>query len=307
MCDVIKTALTLVFDAQYPDASTSRQIAEAVAHPDRNNYFRSGPHACFSIAGYDTNVCWRAGSRYDVYLWHFFRVALFHALAYFKYFMPYQKYIVSENLELEEHRSGRHSYRKVILAFSIDENVNAPDSSDQDRDPDYDAKGDQEIEEDQQATVLPNAADENTEAENEEPIAEEEDSTLVVSLRADGSSTLHQPQHYRQITQIVEFGRDATESEQLGALVHHLIPLLDLSQLEVLAARATSHINVLRERAAEQALTDEWARNRGIRRKRKQTAVRANCSSSASRFRFNTTSFSSSEGDEGDEDEEEGE
>ncbi len=145
-------------------------------------------------------------------------------------------------MEQEEFTSGRHFYRKVVLAFSIDESADRPESSDEKPDPDYDAKRDHDDEEDHQATVVPNAGSEIIDTESIGGNEEEEETTLTITLDADGTSTMYQPLGFTRITQVVEAGRILTESEQLGELVHHVMPLLDLSQIEIVAAREISHV-----------------------------------------------------------------
>jgi hypothetical protein len=325
----ILRALNILFDAHHPDRGSLRECLSA---PVRNDVRQSIAHATFSMRGNKhTNVCWKVGSEYDCLLAHFFRAILFHYLSFMKEYTTVQKYYVKHNLTLQTFRDEITGfwYRKVVFQFSLGAHpLDRADNSDDEIPEEYlhqgsgseDEKEEKEEKEEKDErdeeqverfrrrffNTTSFSSDEQEEEENEERTAEEEDSTLVVTLRADGSSTLHQPLHYRRITQIVEAGRIIAESEQLGALVHHLMPLLNLSQLEVLAARATSHVNVLRERAAERERIDTWARNRPTL-KRKQTAVRGNCSSSAPTFKFRTTmSFSSeSEGNEGDEGEEE--
>ena len=84
---------------------------------------------------------------------------------------------------------------------------------------------------------------------------------------------MDRPEGFTRITQITERGRDLTESEQLEELVLHVVPFLDLNQMERLASGVARHVSELRE----------------------QAVVRAQHNSNF----FNTTSFSSgSEGEE---------
>ena len=139
MCLVIKEALTLLFDAQVPDASTPTEILETLRHNDRDDIHCGGAHACFSIAGNDSNVCWKPRTVYDDYLCHFFRTALYHALAFLKYYMPHQRYRISENLAMEEAKVGDLHYNKVVLSFAIEdhseEHENSSDSEEDEPDP----------------------------------------------------------------------------------------------------------------------------------------------------------------------------
>jgi hypothetical protein len=142
MCLVIKEALTLLFDAQVPDASTPAEILATLRHNDRDDIHCGGAHACFSIAGNDSNVCWKPRTVYDDYLCHFFRTALYHALAFLKYYMPHQRYRISENLVMEEAKVGDLHYNKVVLSFAIeDHSEDHENSSDSEEDePDPEAK-----------------------------------------------------------------------------------------------------------------------------------------------------------------------
>jgi hypothetical protein len=257
MCSVIKEALTYVFDARRPDASTPAEILATLEHDDRDDIYCGGAHACFSIADNDTNVCWKPRSLYDDYLCHFFRTALHHALAFLKHYMPYQKYYVSENMVMEEVKNADLHYNKVMIAFGIEAHPaghNESSDEDDDSEPETEAKRD----------------------------------------RVDCKIT----------DTVIEVSND----EQLEAIVRNVMPLLSISQLEVLAASAMRCINELsdheaaleeRERAAEIESTITRARNRGMRKRRVADIT--------PRPFFSTMSFSSSEEEEGDEDEEEGE
>ena len=262
MCSVIKEALTYLFDAQIPDAITPAEVRATLRHNDRDDIYCGGAHACFSIAGNDTNVCWKPLTLYDDYLCHFFRTALHHALAFLKHYMPHQKYYVSENIVMEEVKIADLHYNKVVLAFGIE--------------------------------VHP--------ADHEESSDEDEDSEPDPEAKRDnvGSSI---------DCKITDTAIEVSSDEQLEALVQNVMPLLTLSQLEVLAASAMSHINELRERAVAREL-----RERAAARERAEMSVRRRsprkrrlADISTEPFRFSTSlNFSSdSEGDEGDEDEEE--
>ncbi len=45
MCSVIKDALTLLFDAHVPDATTPAEVLVALRHPNRDNIYCGGAHA----------------------------------------------------------------------------------------------------------------------------------------------------------------------------------------------------------------------------------------------------------------------
>ena len=292
MCGVIKDALTLVFDAHVPDATTPSEVLVALRHPDRDDIYCGGAHACFSIAGDDTNVCWRSHTQYDDYFCHFFRTALHHALAFFKRYMPRQRYYVSENMQIDEIKIGDLNCCKVELAFGIDVH---PADHEESSDDDEESESDHEVKRD----IVGSCADCKI-TDTASVMSSEDDeqiTTLTITHAADGTTTTHNPEGFTRITQVVERGRNLTQSEQLGALVQHVIPLLNLSQLEDLAARATSRVNVLRARAAERERAEMRARSRSPRKRRLADIT--------SGFRFSTSFSSGSEGEEGDEDEEE--
>ena len=268
MCSVIKQAITLVFDAQYPDATSQREIARIAAHPDRDNIYCAGAHACFSIADNDTNVCWLSGTVYDDYLCHFFRTALFHALAFFKYDMNDQKYYVSENMQLDQFKSGRKYCRKVVLAFSIESHSpDRQDSSDEEPEPDDDAKRDDDQEDEHEV---------NADEVEEEYEHGEEDRTFRITYNSDSTITTYRPPQFTRINQVVNEEIVIAESDQMEGLVDVLIPLLDLVQLGRISRLVTQRIRELtgQQHTVQPAVTEP------------------------SNF-FNTTSFSSgSEGEE---------
>jgi hypothetical protein len=222
MCGVIKDALTLLFDAQNPDATTPGEVLAALRHPNRDNIQCGGAHACFSIAGNDTNVCWRSRTQYDDYLCHFFRTALHHALAFFKYYMTRQKYYVSENMEMEEFMVVNLHCSKVVIAFSIDAYPeDHEESSDEEEKIDSDHNGDNP------ADVVPCAVCVIPETTSEASSGEDEQTTtLMFTYSADGSESMHQPEAFTRITQVVERGRILTQSQQVELLVENVIPLL---------------------------------------------------------------------------------
>ncbi len=254
MCAVIKDALTLLFDAQVPDATTPAEMRAALRHPDRDNIYCGGAHACFSIAGDDTNVCWRSRTHYHDYLCHFFRTALYYALAFFRHYMTHQKYYVSENMEMKEFKVGEHYCCKVIIAFSIDVHPeDRKDSSD-----DEESESDHERHRERLlATGIPFAVceikeelrmqheEEEVEHEEEEVEYEHDDNTFTITYDAEGTITTHHPLQFNRITQSVVEGRYVAESDQIEGLVEIMVRLLSLEQLGRTAQCVTLRIRHL--------------------------------------------------------------
>jgi len=248
MCGVIKDALTLLFDAQNPDATTPGEVLAALRHPNRDNIQCGGAHACFSISGNDTNVCWRSRTQYDDYLCHFFRTALHHALAFFKHYMTRQKYYVSENMEMEKFKIGDLYCSKVVIAFSIDVYPEDHEDSSDDEEPDSDHEAESD---DHQANVVPCADCEITETAS--VVSSEEDeqiTTLTFTHAADGTTTIHHPEGFTRITQIVERGRNLTQSEQWMEIVENVVPLLELNKLESFLNHVSRYASDIRAREA---------------------------------------------------------
>ena len=109
-------------------------------------------------------------------------------------------------------------------------------------------------------------------------VEDEQTNTLMFTYAADDTSTMHQPEGFTRITQVVERGRHLTQSQQVELLVENVIPLLELRQLERLLVDLPGYVSDIRAREA----------------------VIVPAVSVPQRNFFNTTSFSSdSEGDEG--------
>jgi hypothetical protein len=280
MCDVIKDALTLLFDAQNPDASSPSELLVVLRDPNRDDIHHGGAHACFSVAANDTNVCWRSRTQHDDYLCHFFGTALHHALAFLKYYMSHQKYYISENMEMEEFKIEDMYCIKVVIAFGIDaypvDHEESSDEDDEEEEPDDDNV---DCGDPPQIEVIPGVYCEIDKTPSVTSSVEDElTNTLMFTYAADGTSTMHQPDGFTRITQVVERGRHLTQSQQVELLVENVIPLLELRQLERLLVDLPGYVSDIRAREA----------------------VIVPAVSVPQRNFFNTTSFSSdSEGDEG--------
>ena len=255
--DIIKLTLERLFDAQIPDAHNYESVDILLDDERRDSLWFSMSHACFSVGSAMTrftNACWGIGTQYDTHLCHYFRTVLFLFLAIVKHITGVQNYFVQSNLELTTTDTLTNvEFRVVEFDFIIRRWDEREDSSD----------------------------DEMKEEREEEEIVEEEedyessddDTTFTITLAADGTTMMDRPEGFTRITQITERGRDLTESEQLEELVLHVVPFLDLNQMERLASGVARHVSELRE----------------------QAVVRAQHNSNF----FNTTSFSSgSEGEE---------
>lgn len=232
MHTVIKNTLDKLFDTAYPDANDYEQVDDELKDLCRDQLASSMSHACFTVAGNITNVCWVPASEYDVQISHFFRTVLFHFLAIVKLIIGVQNYYVSSNLMMITHTSLCNvSYRQVDLEFSIAlHDEYHVDSSD-------DEMKDEFVEEDR---------DEDREVSSEE----NDESTFTITHGADGTTTMHQPEVFTRITQSVERGRILSEREQMEELVRLVLPSLDLEQLESILAHLARHVLELREHAA---------------------------------------------------------
>ena len=237
MHGIIKLTLERLFDARNPDAYNYERIDILLNDRRRDSLAFSMSHACFSVGRSIckfTNACWGIGTEYDTPLCHYFRTVLFLFLAIVKHITGVQNYFVQSNLELTTTDTLTNvEFRVVEFDFAIRRWDEREDSSD----------------------------DEMKEEREEEEVVEEEDdyessdddTTFTITLAADGTTMMDRPEGFTRITQITERGRDLTESEQLEELVLHVVPFLDLNQMERLASGVARHVSELREQAVVRA------------------------------------------------------
>jgi hypothetical protein len=221
MCATIKRALIRVFDAYVPDALTQDEIVEQLGKPCRDHIDCSGSLSCFSVAGVDVNACWVEDTQYDAYNCHFFRAALFHALAFYKYYTGKQSFYVEDNLKLTDtmimetysgHERGGIEYRKVVFDFAISSH---PGNRSEETDDEHEG----EVKYDYDDVEVEHEVEHEDEEEGEEYLHPESETTLEVILHADGSETITNPEWINRITQSVEAEGTLTKLEQIRRMI----------------------------------------------------------------------------------------
>ena len=173
----IKLALELLFDAHYPE---DQSVDDSLNEPERNDIRQSLSHNCFSLVDPNVkNVCWLAGSVFDMMLAHLFRSVLFYFLAIMKLYTTKQRYYVVNNLEMQTLTSPAGvQYRRVDLDFNI-----ALHNEDRANSSDEEVKGGDEDDEEEE------------EEEEEEDDEEEESKGLDTRKRIRGPFTFDAPIH----------------------------------------------------------------------------------------------------------------
>ena len=173
----IKLALELLFDAHYPE---DQSVDDSLNEPERNDIRQSLSHNCFSLVDPNVkNVCWLAGSVFDMMLAHLFRSVLFYFLAIMKLYTTKQRYYVVNNLEMQTLMSPAGvQYRRVDLDFNI-----ALHNEDRANSSDEEVKGGDEDDEEEE------------EEEEEEDDEEEESKGFDTRKRIRGPFTFDAPIH----------------------------------------------------------------------------------------------------------------
>jgi hypothetical protein len=182
-------------------------------------------------------------------------------------------------MEMEEFKIEDMYCNKVVIAFGIDVYpVDHEESSDEDGDDEEPDDDNIDCGDPPQIDVIPGVYCEIDKTPSVTSSVEDElTNTLMFTYAADGTSTMHQPEGFTRITQVVERGRHLTQSQQVELLVENVIPLLELRQLERLLVDLPGYVSDIRAREA----------------------VIVPAVSVPQRNFFNTTSFSSdSEGEE---------